>query len=320
MLHRLLVPLLAAMLVIWAGMAALCPGAYAEPLFPLGGRVGLEPPGDLKLSKQFPGFEDVERKVTITILDLPASAYVDLENSAFAKNQPGVSGLKRESFAFASGVGFLISGRSQENGVTLDKWFLLGNAVGGNVQDLALLINVQVPEAARAVYSDAAIRKALASVTFRPPPLQEQLGLLPFKLTELAGFRVMKALPVGAAILTEGPTDDLSTQPYVIVSVGSGAPENPDDRGNFARDLLSSAPLRELTVTSAETMRISGGSGYEIRAQALGLLGNPIWLAQWVRFGGGGFLRVVGVSAKDDWDRMFPRFRAVRDGVEPRTK
>jgi hypothetical protein len=314
MLRRLLILLLAA----WAGLAALCPGAYAEPVFPLGVRVGLEPPGDLKLSKQFPGFEDVERQVTITILDLPASAYVDLESSAFAKNQVGVTGLKRETFPFASGVGILVTGQSDDNGVTLDKWFLLGNVVVGKVRDLAMLISVQVPVAARAVYSDAVIRKALASVTFRPPPIQEQLGLLPFKLTELAGFRVVQALPAGAAILTEGPTDDLSRQPYVVVSVGRGAPENPDERGNFARDLLSSAPLRDLTVTSAEAMRINGGQGYEIRARAVGLLGNPVLLAQWVRFGSGGFLRVVGVSPRDEWDQMFTRFRAVRDGVEPR--
>lgn len=313
-------PLLLTLFVAWAGLAGLWPEAGADPVFPRGVRVGLEPMGDLKLGTQFPGFEDVERKVTITILDLPASAYVDLENSAFAKNQPGVTGLKRESFTFASGVGFLISGQSQENGVTLDKWFLLGNAVAGNVQDLAMLVSVQVPDAARAVYPDAVIRKMLASVTFRPPPIEEQLGLLPFVLTELAGFRVMKALPMGAAILTEGPADDLSTQPYVIVSVGRGAPESPEDRGNFSRDLLSTAPLRGLTVTSAEEMRIKGGAGYEIRAQALGLVGNPVLLAQWVRFGGGGFIRVVGVSPKDEWDRMFNRFRAVRDGVEPRTK
>ena len=60
-----------------------------------------------------------------------------------------------------------------------------------------MLINVEVPEAALAVYSDAVIRKALASVTFRPMPIQEQLGLLPFKLNQLAGFRVVKVMPVG---------------------------------------------------------------------------------------------------------------------------
>jgi hypothetical protein len=311
MLRRLLVALLA----VWAGLSILSPAVSAEPVFPPGLRIGLEPAGDLKLSTRFPGFEDADRKVAISILDLPARAYEEIERSAFASNQRGLTNLKRESFPFGSGVGFLISGQVQEQGVTLHKWFLLATAVGG-VRDLAVLINVEVPEAAVAVYSDAVIRKALASVTFRQTPLQEQLGMLPFKLNELAGFRVMQALPAGGVILTDGPTDDISMQPYMIVSVGRGAPGEPDDRGKFARELLASAPLRELTVTLAEPMRISGMPGYEIRAQAKGLDGGPVLLAQWVRFGSGGFLRIVGVGRKDDWDALFTRFRAVRDGIE----
>ena len=80
-----------------------------------------------------------------------------------------------------------------------------------------MLIKVDVPDAALAVYSDAAIRQALASVTFRPTPIQEQLGLLPFKVSELAGFRVMKVLAAGGVIMTEGPNDDIGNQPYMIV-------------------------------------------------------------------------------------------------------
>ena len=318
MLRRLLVPLLAAMLVIWAGLSALSPVAYAEPVFPPGLRIGLEPPGDLKLSTRGASFEDADRKVTITIFDLPAAAYEEIERSVFAENQRGLTGLKRESFPFATGVGFLISGQSQANGVTVDRWFLLATAIGSNVPNLATLINVEVPEVARAIYPDAVIRKALASVTFRATPIQEQLGMLPFTLDELAGFRIMQALPTGGVILTEGPTDDLSKQPYMIISVGRGSPEQLNDRGKFARDLLSAAPLRDLKVESAEAMRVGGAPGYEIRAQGKGPRGDPVSLVQWVRFGGGGFLHMVGVANKDAWDQLFTRFRAVRDGVNLR--
>jgi hypothetical protein len=311
MFRRLLVPLLA----VWAAWSAWCPVAYAEPAFPPGLRVGLEPPGDLKLSTRGSGFEDADRKVTITILDLPAAAYEDIERSAFAKDQRGLSGVKRESFPFASGVGFLISGQSQENGALVDRWFLLATATGGNVPNLAVLINVEVPAAARAVYPDAIIRKALASVTFRPTPIEEQLGMLPFTLDELAGFRIMQALPVGGVILTEGPADDLSKQPYMIVSVGRGASGDPAERGKFAREMLGSAPLRDLKIQSAEAMRIGGAPGYEIRAHATGPRGEPVSLVQWLRFGSGGYLLMVGVANPDAWDQFFTRFRAVRDGV-----
>jgi hypothetical protein len=41
-------------------------------------------------------------------------------------------------------------------------------------------------------------------------------------------------------------------------------------------------------------------------------------LVQWIRFGGGGFLRVVAFTHSDDWNNQFSRFRAVRDGIEMR--
>ena len=128
----------------------------------------------------------------------------------------------------------------------------------------------------------------------------------------------MKVLPGGGVLLTEGPTNDISKQPYIVVSIGRGAPEQPDDRARFARDLLATAPLRELVVQSADAMRIDGAPGFEIRAQGKGLNNEPVMLAQWLRFKGGSFVRTIGVGRKEDWDALFTRFRAVRDGVELR--
>ena len=298
------------------GLAAL--PAAAETVFPPGLRIGLEPQARLVLSQRFPGFEDATANAVVAILDLPARAYEDIERSAFGKEQTGLTDLKRESFPFASGIGFLITGKSEENGVKIRKWFLLASAAPtSEIKDLAVLVNVQIPEAALATYTDALIRKMLATVTFRPSPVAEQLALLPFKINDLAGFRVMQVLPQGGAILIDGPVDDMSKNTYAIVSVGRGAPETPDERGKFARELLSSAPLRGLAVTSAEAMRIGGGQGYEIRAQAQGLQGESVNVVQWVRFGSGGFLRVIGVGPPESWDNIFTRLRALRDGVQP---
>lgn len=315
MLRRLLVPLLA----LFAVSGLQVPIAIAaDTVFPPGLRVGLQPPGDFTVSKKLAGFEDPGRNAVITVLDLPARAYEDLSRSAFANDQKGIANLKRESFPFESGIGVLITGTANEGGGPVHKWFLLAAAVGGEVKDLTALVQVQVPDAALSVYSDAVIRKTLASVTFRPTPVKEQLGLLPFQVNELAGFRVMQVLPAGGVILTEGPSDDITTQPYMIVAVGPGAPQDASERGRFANELLATAPLANLKVQLSEPQRISGGQGYEIRAQATGPRGDPVSLVQWVRFGGSGFLRIIGVTGKDSWDTMFPRFRAVRDGVEPR--
>ena len=312
--RRLFVYLFAA----WAGLASLAPIASAEPVFPPGLRVGLEPPGDMKLGTRFPGFEDSERNASIAILDLPAGAYQELEVAAFNKVQPNLQDLKRESFPFGSGIGFLVSGTSQQNGVTVHRWSLLAQAIGGAVQNLTVLVNVEVPESALSIYSDEMIRKALASVTFRPAPIEEQLGLMPFKLGALAGFRVMQVLPTGGVILAEGPGDNIGPQSFMIVSVGRGGPAEAGDRGMFARDLMATAPVRELTMQSAEPMRINGAAGHEIRAQGKAPAGETVSVVQWLRFGTGGYLRVIGVSPSDKWDQLFDRFRAVRDGIDMR--
>ena len=301
-----------------AGLMGLAPGTIADPIFPPGLRVGLEPPDGMTPSARFSGFEDTERGATIAILDLPASAYHELENAAFNKVQRDLDHPKRESFPFGSGIGFLISGIAHQNGTELHRWSLLAQAVGGSVQNLTVLVNVEVPESAFSIYSDAIIRKALASVTFRPAPIQEQLGLLPYKLGDLAGFQVAQVSPAGGVILAGEPADNAGPQPFMIISVERGGPAAPADRARFARDLMTNAPVRDLALQSAEPMRIGGAPGHEIRAEGKGPAGDPVSMVQWLRFGAGGYLRIIGVSPADKWDQSFGRFRAVRDGIEAR--
>jgi hypothetical protein len=69
---------------------------------------------------------------------------------------------------------------------------------------------------------------------------------------------------------------------------------------------------------SAEAMRISGAPGHEIRASGKGPAGDPVSVVQWLRFGSGAFLRVIGVSPAEKWDQSFGRFRIVRDGIAMR--
>ena len=43
-----------------------------------------------------------------------------------------------------------------------------------------------------------------------------------------------------------------------------------------------------------------------------------VTLVQWLRFGGGAYVRMIGMAPKDEWSKVFPRLRAVRDGIEPK--
>jgi len=316
-MHRQAAHFLSALLAAFCALATLAP-ATAAPVYPPGLRVGLEPAAGLKPARGFPGFADAERQVAVTIFELPAAAYDQITRTAFAMPERGFTEVGREAFPFAGGLGFLIDGHARKDGADRRIWFLVAHPVAGEARDLAALIRVEVPAPARAAYSEAVVRKMLASVTFRPEPVEERLDLLPFRLTDLAGFQVSKVLSSGVVVLTEGPSDSLAGQPYAVVSIARGAPDNPEDYARFARNLLANAPIGELAVTSADRMRINGMPGFEIRARGESPNGMPLSLVQWLRFGSGGFIRVVAVAPRQEWDQLFNRFRALRDGIELR--
>jgi hypothetical protein len=315
MLHRVLLLVFDS----WAIAAPVAPASAAGTVFPRGSRIGLEPPGELVVSHRFAGFEDRTNGVILTLLDLPEPAYQALEKSAFGGTVKDLTIDTREVFPFREGIGYLITGHQETEGTLFRSWYLLVNTTTREAGHIAALIAVRLPNSATRIYPDRTIREALATVSFRTPPTNELLGLLPFKLTDLAGFRLAKIAPQGLAVLMDGPGDDLTKQPYMIVAVGRGAPAPTDLRPKFAQDLMRRLPLSELAINSGEAMRIGGRPGYELRASAKDAHGNPIAVVQWLRYGGGGvFLRTVGVVSKDDWERLFPRFRAVRDGIQAR--
>lgn len=327
MRRRLLPPILACFAAL-ALVAPLSPSLAATPTFPTGLRVGLELPSGLVPSRRFPGYEDPGHKVLVAIFQLPGQAYDHIMKAGFDKQTHGMTHVSKAAFAVAGGEGYLVDGETKINDQKAHRWFLLAKPKDGD-QDtgkkagkgptVSSLIRVDVPDDARDVYSDAVVRKMLASVDFRAPPIQEQLGLLPFELKDLAGFRVAKVVP-GGAVLTDGPGEALgkAKQPYVIVSVGRGGPRDPALRGNFARDVLRSGPLTNIRVTSADTIRIGRARAYELRATAKDPTGDTVKAIQWLRFGAGGYMRIIGVAPEDDWDKLFHRFRAVRDGVASR--
>ena len=310
-----------AALLLVAMAAIATPDASAAPVYPTGLRIGMETPPGLVVSHRIPGFEDPDHKVLVAIFELPGLAYDQIMQAGFDKQTQGMTNVTKSDFTIAGGSGYLVTGEAMVNLELEHRWFLIAKPKAGAGKGAALtgLVRVDVPDAALQVYSDAVVRKMLASVDFRPTPTKELLGLLPFKLDDLAGFRLARVLP-GGAILTDGPSDEIGNakQPYLIVSVGRGGPDDPALRETFARDMLRSGPLSELTVTSSDTIRIGRSPAYELRAKAKDPTGEAVTVVQWLRFGTGGYLRIIGVAPTTSWDKMFNRFRAIRDGVASR--
>ena len=323
MISRLLPSVLAVVLALapWQAKAA-------DAVFPVGSLVGLAPPAGMVVSRTFPGFEDREKKAGIVITQLPGEAYEQFLKSmnSGAIELPGVSNAKREILLTEGGAAHLLTGDQEAEGVKFRKWMLITRrAITGRGGDstMAFVVTAQVPIEAENSYSDEAIRKALGSVALRANvPTKEILDNLPFEVSELAKFEGVRSLIPGQAImLTEEPgAEPPVDRPFLMISIGGGAPSQASDRAAFATNILRNIQgFKNLKPVFAEPMRIGGQPGYEIRLEGQSMAHDTdVMVVQWMRFSGTGYIRMVGVSPKKDWGETFMRFRAVRDGIDTR--
>ena len=146
--------------------------------------------------------------------------------------------------------------------------------------------------------------------------------MVPFKVGDLAGMRLVRVVPGVAAQFTDGPKDTLEAteQPHLVIAASPGGPAESRDRDQFARDAMSGLPpFKDLRIINAEPMRIGGQPGHEVRAQAKDpQTGADIEIVQWLRFGTGAYLRILGFASEGQMDRhlhALPR-RPRRPGAE----
>ena len=254
--------------------------------------------------------------------ELPSAAYAEVETVVKSDTPAAVgpTGIKPEPIETTAGKGFFTMERGRKSrgtdDVTRYSMIVPGESFSGYVA-------VQVAAAANATFSDEAIRKMLATAVVRKEvPIAEQLDMLPFKVTELSDFKSVRTLAPGAAVLIGDASGDTSieTAPFMILGSIAASVEKPEDRGRFAQQAAAQIPgLRDARITSSEPMRIDGSPGYETRVDATSGT-TPVTVVQWLRFGSGtAALRIIASAPRgDQWQAAFTRFRAVRDGIEPK--
>ncbi|MBR1189237.1 hypothetical protein [Bradyrhizobium sp. AUGA SZCCT0160] len=298
-------------------IAATCAAFAADPVFPPGARVGMTPLVGLVKARSFVGFETEDQGVKVLVADLPAEAYGEVAN-AFKANPGGTGGIKPESIETAAGLAYYTAENAKDGATNVRRYSMIvpGPTFSGYVA-------VQVPENASRIYTDDAIRQMFASAVIRNEvPVDEQLGLMPFRMSELSNFKTVRTLAPGAAlIIADGDEKSgFETAPFMIVGLVGSAPAQPDDRGRFAQQMATTIPgVRDGRITMSEAVRIDGQPGYETRIEATsGKDNTPVTIVQWLRFGGQNSLRIIGSSPRDGWTTAFTRFRAVRDGIRPR--
>lgn len=317
-LRRLPVLVTALALAFGPLQAAAESAAGSGPQFPLASRLGMTPPPGMTLSKSFQGFEDDKNNIFIRLVAMPEEAYSEIEKTmtSQALKKQNIQVEKREPFPLSSGKGLLIVARQEADKVRLRKWILIA-PVGG----VTALVSMEIPPDALDVYSDTAIRASFATLAARAEiPAEEQLSLLPFTIRDLAGFQVAGVVPGRAVQLTDGDTTDTIKHAQLVIGIAPGGPASVADRDTFARNAFAGPPnVKDIRITNSESMRIGGQPGHEVRAVGKDAKsGAEIELVQWVRFGSGAHMRMVGFAPKPGWTEAFTRFRAVRDGLDPR--
>jgi hypothetical protein len=306
--------------VLFSGLAllfaAIDPAFAADPVFPPGARVGMVPLVGLAPARTFTGFETEDQSVKVLVAELPAEAYGEVMNAL--KAGP-VGGVKPESIETAAGMAYYTAETAKNGASPVRRYSMIlsGGTFSGYVA-------VQVPENASKIYTDEAVRQMFASAVIRKEvPVEEQLGLMPFKVSQLSDFKTVRALTPGAAVLLADGDEatGFEAAPFMVIGLMGSAPAQPEDRGRFAEQAATSIPgVRNGRLTMSEPVRIDGMPGYETRLDATsGKDNTPVTVVQWLRFGGGpNSLRIIGSAPRDQWAKAFPRFRAVRDGVQPR--
>ncbi|MDN3277168.1 hypothetical protein QWJ07_23090 [Frankia sp. RB7] len=298
-------------------VATALPVLAADAIFPPGLRLGMVPLVGLSTAKTFPGFESEDGSVKVLITELPPAAYGEVVG-AFNANPAGNNGVKPDKIETQAGLAYFTteSGKAGTTAVRRYSMIVPGTGFSGYVA-------VQVPENASKIYTDEAVRQMFATATTRKEvSADEQLGLMPFKIADLAGFKDIRTLVPGSSIiLADGnESSGYESKPFMILGLIGSTPQQADDRARFAQEAAIQIPgVRESRVTMSEPIRINGQPGFETRIDGVsGKDKTPVTVVQWIRFGGGTSLRIIASAPRDQWPDAFTRFRTVRDSIQPK--
>ena len=120
-----------------------------------------------------------------------------------------------------------------------------------------------------------------------------------------------------AKTATSEPSND-SLTPHLLIAALPGGPAEPTDNGNFAKLSFDQiGGIKDVQIVMSEPLRIGGMSGYQTMADAKDARSRiDLKVVQWLRFGGGGYLQMVGIAPADVWTSALSRLRTVRDSVD----
>jgi hypothetical protein len=294
------------------------PALAQEPVFPRNSRVGIVPPTGFVASTKFLGFENPQANAALIVTELPGEMFAEMEKGFTDEvmKQRGMTVQVREPVTLKDGRGLLLAGPKVQGDQKTYEAVLIANTGG-----ITAILSMQMLEASRATLTDAVVRNAFRTVAIRQVPDAEKLAVLPYKIGNLGGFRIVRSSPNGTAILTLGAKDEAVgvDQPYAMIGVAGGETPKAEDRDRVAKAILANTPgIKDIKLVRSEPLRIGQAQGYEIVAEARDAATNSdVNTVLWLRYGQSGYLQMFAIARRASWGDVFPRLRQIRDSIEP---
>jgi hypothetical protein len=292
----------------------------AEPVFPRGSSLGLEPPPGFTPSTRFIGFEGPNR-ASIELNELSGADLATLRQRLPPQDAAryGVVERERRDFRLNSGeVAMLIRGdsRSRANGqmVRLEHWSLMAQGPGG-----VGWVKVVLPATDATPRMRGAIERSLASLVLRAPDTAALRNALPFRFAETASLRMSNAAGGSVAFLAPpgvsvGTVEGLR-EPRMVIGVSTQQQTMPaDGEAGLARAMLQRVIGGPVDAPHpSQARQVAGRPAAFVQAQApYGPERIPTRFALWFAvLADGRTLTVMAQAPTDRFDTAWPEFDAV---------
>lgn len=275
--------------------------ALAQPLFPAGSPLGLQPPPGFFPALGFAGFANATTGARILLAEQPAMSMA-VARVAFAPERQGLTEATRREVQVAGRDGVLVRGRRGGSAV----WLL---AVPG--PDLTALVTVMVPRFPVGRADAAAIEASLSSLVLRAPDLAAARAALPFAFDEVAPLRFRQSIGGAAAVLLpQGAALGDAAAPRLTIATSLAATPPPADRRQAAEAALRGV-VPDARIEGGGSLRLGGTEAVVTEARA-----GTRRLRQWVLFfERGGTLRVLAEAPAAEFARLLPAFERVVESI-----
>ena len=103
------------------------PASAADPTYPTASLVGLVPPNGMVVSKNFPGFEDVNNDSVILLAVPPPTIYEEIKKTLDpeALKKQGITVETREYLPLSFGTGTLVVDNAEDENKVYSKWLVV---------------------------------------------------------------------------------------------------------------------------------------------------------------------------------------------------